>query len=287
MEESYRSSGSTQSLAWKLMKRLNSRHVGSFVLGNKHHITRKESATARGTTPWGNTMFPMFVEWIISKTPPNTNIVVFTLQEISVALLWTPLVPGLSWTVCSWPPSWLQGQDPDLGHTVTHCDCLILLRTYNCTVESFVWGFTIPTRLHYRCSLTRRYVCWGPYLQLKWVLWGGQEGACWGGLMTTSVGQPGLKNQASSCWTLKTDRSLPDRLTGLRKRDTERVIMREHWTLPEPPSTLKVWPFPCERNWKRQLMGRGNVQNAEAGGCGGQHSWLFLLRSAGRGPDGH
>ena len=57
MEESYRSSGSTQSLAWKLMKRQNSRHVGSFVLGNKHHITRQESATARRKTPWGNTQY--------------------------------------------------------------------------------------------------------------------------------------------------------------------------------------------------------------------------------------
>ena len=135
VEESYRLSGSTQSLAWKLMKRLNSRHVGSFVLGNKHHIRKKKNPQQQEAQPLEVTHnVPMFVECIISKTPPNTKIVVLTLQEIWVALLWTPLVPGLSWTVCSWPPSWLQGQDPDLGHTVTHCDCLILLWTYNCTL---------------------------------------------------------------------------------------------------------------------------------------------------------
>ncbi len=38
------------SLAWKLMKRLISSHVGSFVLGNKRHITRQTFTTARHKT---------------------------------------------------------------------------------------------------------------------------------------------------------------------------------------------------------------------------------------------
>ncbi len=49
VKKSYRSSGSTRSSAWKLMKRLNCSHVGSFISGNKRHITRQRFTTARHT----------------------------------------------------------------------------------------------------------------------------------------------------------------------------------------------------------------------------------------------
>lgn len=155
-----------QRSAWKLMKRLNSSHAGSLLMGNTQHNKKIHNPRVVHDvlTMWSEFYIYLlfFVclwftklerdQWIKSghmltfvfhqqgshiwETVLVVNTCVWfnilTLQEISVALLGFPVGPAPTLTVCSKLPSLPQEGEPDLGCTLTQLCWFCLFKMISC-----------------------------------------------------------------------------------------------------------------------------------------------------------